>query len=306
MPSRSVYHDDMEYYRELFGYVRLGCLYRQWESIGENVTKRESFKKAIISIDEIGKKGFISLGLSLLSYLVSLPIGETLFGKEINIQSWLTIFSFITFAYFIYYVWLEGKRFWLKKTMTYEVEITGETGRLFPEIKIQNNEPVNIEDIHIEMIRFNHRPLYGWDMSEHFNVGDKFFSVGLPENRTASRSPIYIKIAEPVKGLGGLTLFLTDNHQRHFQLENDGKEFSKWSEYEIVFRITGKFSDSDSAESFGDYRTVLRHEQIQQHGNWVGQDIFQWTLFKKTNEKEEAELKAERTKNWCFTPNETA
>lgn len=270
------------------------------------MTKRECTKEVVAAIEEVGKKGFISFGISLLSLVFALPKGETLFWKEINIQLLASIISVFTFSYFLYWVWLEIKKSWLEKTMKYEVEITGETGRLFPEIKIQNNEPVNIEDIHVEMIRFNHRPLYGWDMSKHFNVGDKFFSIGLPENRTVSRSPVYVKIAEAEKGIDNLTILLTDNHQRRFPLEKDGSEFSKWSEYEIVFRIRGKFSDSDSAESFGDYRTILRHEQIQPHGNWAGQDVFTWVLFEKTDERRELELKSERTKNWAFTPNETA
>jgi hypothetical protein len=84
-------------------------------------------------------------------------------------------------------------------------------------------------------------------------------------------------------------------------LDKQGSEFSKWAKYEFVFRIMGRFADKESSESFGDYRGVLLHEQIQPHGEWAGQDIFKWEFFDRTDEKVESVLKLEREKELGFS-----
>jgi hypothetical protein len=237
------------------------------------------------TIENIGKKGLIALGLSFLSLLFTLPIGESLFGQEINIQLWASLASAFCFIYFLYWIYLEVRRFYLAKTMKYEVFITGDTARFFPEIKIENKEPVKIQDIYIEMIRFSWSKST-WNDIDKFNVGDRFFSVGLPSDRSIARSPVYVKIAEAVKG-SNLTCIFTDNHTLHMPLNKKLSEYSRSAEYEFVLRVTGKFEDTMESVSFGDYHAVLKHEQIQPHGEWAGQDLFTWTFFEKTGEQKE-------------------
>jgi hypothetical protein len=102
-----------------------------------------------------------------------------------------------------------------------------------------------------------------------------------------------VRIAEPIKEFNH-TCILTDTHTLPMPLDKKGSEYSRWAEYEFVFRVTGKFEDKKESVSLGNYRAILKHEQIQPRGEWIGQDLFVWTFFKGTNDKEEIALKKER------------
>jgi hypothetical protein len=227
-----------------------------------------------------------------------LPIGETLFDEKISVQLIASITLTISVLVLLYWLYLWGYAFYLKKTMKYEVYITGDTARGVPEIKIENKESVKIKDIYVEMIRFSWTKSV-WNSIDKFSVGDTFFSVGLSGDRSVAKSPVYIKIAEIVS-IPNLTAILLDNNTLYMPLNKKISEFSKQAKYEFVFRITGRFADREESESLGDYRGVLVHEQIQPHDEWKGQDIFKWEFFDKTNEKIESILKLEREKELGF------
>ena len=206
------------------------------------MTKRESHKtvEKFVStrFDVVAILGLI---FAVLSVIFDLPEKETLLGHVVNIQLLATIVSIIGFGVFGAWLFLRIYLFYPTKTMKYEVYITGDVSRIIPEIKIENKEPVKIQDIYVEMIRFSWNKQV-WNDVNKFTVGDRFFSVGLSDDRSVARSPIYVKIAEPI---GKFTCILLDNNVRHMPLDKRGSEFSKWARYEFVFRITGKFVDKE-------------------------------------------------------------
>jgi hypothetical protein len=263
------------------------------------MTKREKSIQTEKRKDKFSPIGKFDSIVAFLSLVFTLPIGETLFGEEVPVQLIASITLTISVLILLYWLYLWGYALYLEKTMKFEVYISGDISRTVPEIKIENKEPVNIEDVHVEMIRFSWNKSV-WNDIDKFTIGDRFFSIGLPENRRVSRSPVYVKIAEGIKN-PNITHILLDNHTRHMPLDKQGSEFSKWAKYEFVFRIMGRFADKESSESFGDYRGVLLHEQIQPHGEWAGQDIFKWEFFDRTDEKVESVLKLEREKELRFS-----
>ena len=121
---------------------------------------------------------------AVLSVIFDLPEKETLLGHVVNIQLLATIVSIIGFGVFGAWLFLRIYLFYPTKTMKYEVYITGDVSRIIPEIKIENKEPVKIQDIYVEMIRFSWNKQV-WNDINKFTVGDRFFSVGLSDDRSA-------------------------------------------------------------------------------------------------------------------------
>jgi hypothetical protein len=264
------------------------------------MTKREALKSIKKNIESIGYKGYFGLGISLLSFVFTLPEGERVFNRIINVQFVASLISIVSFLYFLYWVYLEIRKLYLEITMHPEVFIIGGTfGEFSASIKIENKEPVRLEDVHIEMIRFSWDKQI-WNDIDKFSVGDRFFSSGFSNDRAVSRSPVFIKIAEGVKGKN-ITRILLDNHARHMPLNKPTSEYSACGEYEMVLKVTGQFIDEVESVSLGEYRTILTHEQIRAHDNWAGQDVFTWKIFEKTDSKKETILKSEREKSLGFT-----
>ena len=174
------------------------------------MTKRESLKLVNKKIDDIGKKGFIGLGVSLLSLIFALPKGESILDQEINIQIVASIISVVSFVYFLYWVYLEIRKIYFEKTMKFKVNITGESfGKNAAMIKIENKEPVKLQDVHIEMARFSWNKQV-WNDIDKFTVGNRFFSSGFSVDRSVSKSPVFVKIAEGIKN-PNITHILLDN-----------------------------------------------------------------------------------------------
>ena len=264
------------------------------------MTKREKYKSARENIIvRSGVVAFLALLFAILSVIFGLPERETILFWEIKVQLVATIVFIIGLGYFVTWACFVFRCVYLKRTITYEVFITGETlGGASASIKIENKEPVKLQDVYIEMIRFSWNEQC-WNDIKQFDVGDRFFSVGFSMDRAVLTSPVFIQVAEGIKI--NITRFLLDNQTNYMPLDKVGNEFSKWAKYEMVFRVTGRFIDENENVILGEYRTVLRHEQIQPHGNWAGQDVFKWEFFEKTNEKQESILKLEREKTLGFS-----
>jgi hypothetical protein len=59
------------------------------------MTKRENLKSINERIEDVGKRGYFALGISVLSLLFTLPLGEMVLGQLIDIQLWASIASVV-------------------------------------------------------------------------------------------------------------------------------------------------------------------------------------------------------------------
>jgi len=252
-------------------------------------TKRESLKTTKIKIENISKFGYISLGIGILALLFTLPIGETIFNYPMNIQLIASIVLVIIILFFLYWIWLLVYKFYLEKTMSLEIYVSGLVpfGGDWAEIKIENKEPVNLSEVYIELQRFSWTKTSWNDVdSLTSETSNNFFSNGLIEiSRKVSRQPIFVKIAK--RGGKNITEILLDNYSAYLPLNPTTIPLAFNHEYEFVFDITGKFDDDDKSISLGKYYGKLIHEQIQPHGDFIEQNIFKWEEFYKTSDEKE-------------------
>lgn len=267
------------------------------------MTKRESLKYSRKFLGKFSLGGFVGLIIAALSLIFSLPEGQTFMNLwTIDIQ-FIALITFIlgTIVFLVWVVFFV-RHIILELTTEPNVTITGKTLLNSPaEIKIENNEPVNLSNAYIKLVRFRWNKSVWNDLKSLTELkSNNFFSKGLTEvNRTISRSPIFVQIAKGIE-TKNITKILLDNHSAYMPLK-EKNDISASYEYEFVFEITGKFDDDDTSSLLGKYYGKLYHEQIQAHERVAKQDIFKWKEFYKTSDKQEQKIKKKAEKELGFS-----
>jgi hypothetical protein len=267
-------------------------------------TKRTLLTESTKIFKQLSIAGFLSLVIALITLMFTFPDGTRFNDKSINVYYSASVFMWLGFGGVFLYVIFVSRHIYLMISAKPDVRITGENAwGQSAEIKIENNEPVNLSDVYVKLTRFR------WS-SSHWNdvdsltkmTSNNYFSNGLLEvNRTISRAPVFVKVAKGIIS-NKTTKLLLDKHSGYMPLHSVD-EFTSSAEYEFVFEITGRFDDDEKSVILGKYRGILVHKQIRSHGKVAEQDFFVWIYFNETNEKKEASLKAEREKALGFSLN---